>query len=134
MQDQSQRRGSVLVADDDSDIRVALRLLLQDEGYQVAEADDGVATLAFLRATPERCVVLLDLVMPRMNGIEVVRAIAADDAVRARVRVIVCTARSQAITGEESLLLRQLNATLVDKPFDLDVVLAAVCDAMGQFV
>jgi CheY-like chemotaxis protein len=132
MQDRFESRGCVLVADDDHDIRMALRLLLEDEGYQVAEADDGPATLAFLRQTSVECIVLLDLVMPRLNGMEVARAIAADDTLRARVRVIVCTARSQALSEEEWQLMRRLDATLMQKPFNLEDMLAAVRHARDR--
>jgi len=122
----------VLIADDDPDIREALRLLLEDVGYAVAEADDGITTLAFLHATQEECVVLLDLVMPRVDGMEVVRAIAADAVLRSRAHIVVCTARSQAVTDDEARLLDLLGAGMIRKPFDLDDVLSAVGTALGR--
>lgn len=60
---------SVLIVDDDADIRETLSDFLQDEGYDVAAVGDGAQALAFLRsgvALP--CLILLDLMMPVMDG------------------------------------------------------------------
>src|SRR5262245_58413653 len=55
----------VLLVDDDQAIRETLRFALEDAGYQVLEAADGIAALQALRATPTGMVVLLDLMMPK---------------------------------------------------------------------
>src|SRR5260370_34813709 len=65
----------VLVVDDDVAIRHALRLLLEDEGLAVAEAADGRAALAILRAASDPYVVLLDQMMPPLDGFGVLGAI-----------------------------------------------------------
>jgi CheY-like chemotaxis protein len=64
----------VLVVDDDVAIRHALRLLLEDEGLAVAEAADGRAALAILRAASDHYVVLLDQMMPQLDGFGVLSA------------------------------------------------------------
>ncbi len=58
----------ILVVDDDADIRDLLAQLLSDEGYEVITAADGREALARLRQLPRPCVILLDLMMPVMNG------------------------------------------------------------------
>jgi two-component system, OmpR family, response regulator len=58
----------ILIVDDEPEVRRLLRWLLEDEGYTIAEAVDGVDGLAQLRASPYRLVVLLDYKMPHMNG------------------------------------------------------------------
>lgn len=59
----------VLVVDDNSEVRQAFAALLEEEGYSVAEATDGLAALRLLRAGEvQPCLILLDLMMPRMNG------------------------------------------------------------------
>src|ERR1700745_3213951 len=59
----------VLVVEDNTEVRQALVALLQDEGYHVAEAVDGVSALRLLRAGEVRpCLIVLDLMMPRMSG------------------------------------------------------------------
>ena len=67
---------SVLLVEDDPRVRRALRLALQDEGYQVAEAATGEDGLEELRATAPD-VVLLDLMLPDPDGFTVCREIRA---------------------------------------------------------
>lgn len=65
----------ILIAEDDADLRLLLRLVLHRAGYQVSEARDGVEALeAMSREAFD--VVLLDNLMPRMSGIEVLEALA----------------------------------------------------------
>ncbi|MFM8847399.1 MAG: response regulator [Actinomycetota bacterium] len=67
---------SLLFIEDDDQIRLALRLALEDEGYEVREAADGAAGLAaFHQSEPD--LVLLDLRLPDISGFEVCRAIRA---------------------------------------------------------
>jgi two-component system KDP operon response regulator KdpE len=66
----------ILIADDDLQILSALRILLQAHGYEVVVARDGASTLdAAAHARPD--LVVLDLGMPRLNGVQVIRAIRA---------------------------------------------------------
>ena len=62
----------VLVVDDDAAIRRVIAAAVAEEGYAVAEAADGAAALALVRAAPP-CLILLDLRMPGMNGWEFAR-------------------------------------------------------------
>lgn len=62
---------TILVVDDDQQIRLWLRRLLEPKGYQVEEAGDGYAALAYLeRAEP--ALVVLDLFMPKVEGLEII--------------------------------------------------------------
>ena len=59
----------VLVVEDNAEVRQALVALLEAEGYHVAEAVDGVSALRLLRtAAVQPCLIVLDLMMPRMSG------------------------------------------------------------------
>lgn len=60
----------VLVVDDDADLRETMVMLLEDEGYQVASAANGREALLYLKRCPPPCLILLDLMMPLMNGWE----------------------------------------------------------------
>ena len=67
---------SILIADDDGDIRALLRILLKKQGYSVLEAADGREAVSLLSAhTHDVSLVILDIMMPRMGGIEAAAAI-----------------------------------------------------------
>ena len=59
--------GTIVIVEDDEDVRETLREFLEDHGFRVATAADGVAALALLREV-QACFILLDLVMPVMDG------------------------------------------------------------------
>lgn len=59
----------ILIVDDDPDIREVLRLLLKDS-YFVAEAEDGPAAISYIQANPDTDLIILDVMMPGMSGIE----------------------------------------------------------------
>jgi CheY-like chemotaxis protein len=64
-------RSTVLVVEDDHDIRVSVRNLLEDEGYRVLTVTDGRAALDLLeRAEPSPALIILDLMLPVMDGWE----------------------------------------------------------------
>ncbi len=80
-----------MVVDDDPDVREVLALLLDKAGFDTIEADSGAQCLELLAAA-HPSVILLDLMMPEMDGFEVCRALKRDPAT-AEIPVIVVTAR-----------------------------------------
>ena len=100
--------GDVLVVDDDADARVRLRAVLERDGWSVAEAADGEAALACVEAAVPR-VVLLDLVMPVMDGFAFLHALRARPGC-ADVPVVVLTARD--LTAEDRSRLRGASQVL----------------------
>jgi CheY-like chemotaxis protein len=68
----------VLIVEDEEDTRELLRQLLEERGYAVATARDGREAIALLSCTPSVCFVILDLAMPRMDGLAVLVAMAND--------------------------------------------------------
>lgn len=85
---------SVLIAEDEPNIVESLTFLLRREGYVVASVGDGDAALASLRAQPHD-LMILDLMLPRLNGFEVLKAVRADPAL-VSLRVLILTAKGQA--------------------------------------
>jgi DNA-binding response OmpR family regulator len=83
----------VLVADDDADIRDLVTLKLEQAGYAVQSVGDGVSALEAIRTSQPR-LAILDVMMPGLSGIDVLREVRADDGLGA-VRVILLTARSR---------------------------------------
>jgi chemosensory pili system protein ChpA (sensor histidine kinase/response regulator) len=82
----------ILVVDDSLSVRQALTQLLEDDGYQVHTAKDGVEALDFL-ATARPAALLVDLEMPRMNGLELTQRLRERDDTRA-LPVIMVTSRT----------------------------------------
>lgn len=119
----------VLIVDDDEDIRLSLRALLEDMGaHSVLEAFDGVSGLEQLRASDDRLVVLLDLLMPRLSGLGVLRAVAADKQLATRHAYVLTTVSQEALSPEFTARLA-LPVEVVPKPFDITTMLDAVAEA-----
>ncbi len=119
----------VLIVDDDADIRMSMRTLLEDiGGHSVLEAPDGLAALEILRSSEQRLVVLLDLLMPGLDGMGVLREVAADDALTTRHTYVLVTVSRYASMPEVPPRLAAL-VPVVSKPFDMDVLLGTVADA-----
>jgi DNA-binding response OmpR family regulator len=82
----------VLVADDDRDVLNLVRFRLERDGLRVLTASDGAAALQLARAEqPHVCV--LDVMMPKLGGLEVVKRL-REDPTTAAIRIILLTARS----------------------------------------
>ena len=76
MNQTDQRKNHVLIIDDDELIREFLASLLEDEGYGILTAEDGAEGIEVFRAhAPQLCVVILDLIMPIMDGVQAFREI-----------------------------------------------------------
>jgi DNA-binding response OmpR family regulator len=87
-----ERQPTVLVADDDRDVQNLVRFRLEREGVRVVTASDGEAALELAREQrPDVCI--LDVMMPKLNGFEVLKEL-RDDEATAGIRVILLTARS----------------------------------------
>ena len=109
-----------MVVDDDPDIRDSLREVLEDEGYEVATVGNGREALDYLKqASPRPCVILLDLMMPVMDGWQFRRQQVLD-AELADIPVIVVSA-----AGKERIAGIDADGYL-SKPVDLEQLLAQV--------
>ena len=110
---------TVLVVDDDPVILKLLEVNFEMEGFQVVRASDGAEGLERAReCRPD--IVVLDVMMPRMTGYEVAKAL-REDAVTARIPIIFVTARAQSSDVERGMELGVDD--YVTKPFDpLDLI------------
>ncbi len=116
--------GRILVVDDEPMVRDTLGQVLADEGYVVDVAADGEAALDRIRAArPD--VILLDLMMPGMNGRQFLSALREDSAFSA-VPVLIMTA----VHGLEINLNAIGASEVVEKPFDVDDLLNKVALAV----
>ncbi len=116
------RRARVLVADDEPDVRRAVRHVLS--GHDVVEAEDGAAAIARIESDPPFDLVLTDLQMPRVSGVEVVRA-----AVKAGAPVIMITGTGTTETAVQVMRLGAVN--YITKPFEPDALGRAITDVLA---
>lgn len=122
----------ILVVEDDDSTREVLVDLLTEAGYTVYEAPDGKPALERLRAHPEGLVVLLDWMMPGIDGLAVLQAVAVESPLAKRHSYILMSATGRWLPLELMQLLKQLNIATVSKPFDLDELLAAIEKAASR--
>jgi CheY-like chemotaxis protein len=114
-------RGLVMVVEDDEGIRAALAQALIEEGYLVITAENGRQALDSLRSGPLPGLILLDLMMPVMDGRAFLQ-VRAGDPLLADVPVVVVTADTRA-THESHTLDAQ---AILAKPLSLQTLLEAV--------
>lgn len=113
--------GRVLVAEDDASLATVLSILLKDAGYQVTACGDGPSALAAAADPPG--VVLLNVRMPGLDGIEVCRRLKADPRTR-EVPVIFVTA--EAPTDPVAQLDGAPYEDILSKPYEADALLTLV--------
>lgn len=109
----------VLIVEDDCNIADLLRLYLEKEGFEVAIAPDGMAGLEKFRQL-QPILVLLDVMLPKLDGWGVCRAIRAE----AKTPIIMLTAKSE--TEDKIFGLKQGADDYITKPFEMKEVLARV--------
>ncbi|HEY4241855.1 MAG TPA: DUF4388 domain-containing protein [Kofleriaceae bacterium] len=119
----------VLVIDDSPTITKVVQLVLTKAGYQVATAVDGEAGLAAVRAQrPE--LILLDFVMPRMNGYQFCRELVADPKLR-DIPVVLMSAKGDQV-GERFVKVMGI-VDYITKPFSPEAITAVVQHTIGKY-
>jgi CheY-like chemotaxis protein len=119
------RNASVLlVVDDDDDVRLALKLFLEGEGFEVEEATNGAEALARLRQGLRPGLIVLDLMMPVMNGWEFREQQRAAAELK-DIPVVIFTAAGLTAGAVDSL-------TVLPKPVDTMLLLETVKRVSGQ--
>ncbi len=108
----------ILLADDDEDIRSTVAAVLASEGHVVVEARNGMHAMQLLVRDPLPDVIILDIMMPVMNGFEFLERMQHDPRI-ARIPVLAVTAHAK--VGEIHGVVR-----VIRKPFDLERLLAAI--------
>ena len=117
---------NILISDDAAFMRMMIKDILSKNGYNVAgEAENGAkAVEKYKELTPD--LVLMDITMPEMDGIQALKAIKAADA---SAKVIMCSAM-----GQQAMVIESIQAGAKDfivKPFQQDRVLEAVKKVVG---
>jgi DNA-binding response OmpR family regulator len=120
------RRKVVLVLEDHASVGGLIAALLRQEGYRAVRAWDPQEALRLARGrTPD--LVLLDLNLAYPDGLEVLRQVRANDSTR-RAPIVVVAGGVMALSDEDRALVDEV----VQKPFDIDIMLNAVRKALGD--
>ncbi len=118
---------SILIVDDEAEIRQLITDVLTDEGYIVDQAKNGYTALAYLHAAPALpCVIILDLMMPSLNGWDFLRARQGDPVLEPIPTVVISavgTFATAKVLGAQECL---------SKPLDLDHLVALVRQYCGS--
>ena len=120
-------RPRLLLVDDDDAIRESLREALEEDGFEVVTAANGREALDRLRSSPRPSAILLDLMMPVMNGWEFRDAQLSDPSLRAIPVLVISASGSSA----QSLRLQLGDVELIPKPVPYGGLLKALGRACG---
>ena len=119
---------SILTVDDSLMMRKFISIALTSQGYEVSEAADGGEALRMVRSSPPDCMVL-DLLMPNVDGIEVLETLRRDNA---SFPVIVMTADIQESTEKKCINLGAFR--VLNKPPRGDDLCSAIREALASTV
>lgn len=122
----SASKKSILIIEDDESIREILKMALELEGYTPMTATHGQEALEYLREQKvEPCLILLDLMMPIMDGWSFVESVQKDEGL-ARIPIVIMTAFI-----EQAAQIKKARG-LIRKPIDLDVLIKTVHQYCGN--
>jgi CheY-like chemotaxis protein len=117
---------TILVVDDEPLIAMALEAVLEDAGYQVATAANGRQGLERLAVTPRPDLVLLDMMMPIMNGPAMLAAMASDPVLHGIPVIVLSSLREETVRERAEGV-----AAILRKPYTAEQVLAAIGTVIG---
>lgn len=128
-------RPVIFIVDDDPGIRESLSLLFEDADYQVREARDGIEALEILHQETRPCVMLLDRMMARLDGVRTLhRLVELPADIQRRTSILFMTARSDPLDPAEEQFIQRFIFATIHKPFNLDALLAVVAQAGRQLI
>ena len=119
----------ILIVDDEPNIVISLEYLMKRDGHEVTIAPDGEAALEAAAAAAPPDLVILDVMLPKVNGFDVCRRLRADPRL-AGLKILMLTAK-----GRESEIARGLGLgadDYVTKPFSTREVVMRVRDLLGE--
>jgi DNA-binding response OmpR family regulator len=119
---------NILVVDDEPNIVLSLEFLMSKEGYLVRTARDGEEALEAIRESPPD-LVLLDVMMPRLDGFEVCQTVRANPEWK-DMRIVILTAKGREVDQEKGLALGADD--YITKPFSTRGLMEKVRKTLGE--
>jgi len=127
-EDKNREQRSVLAVDDENDVLLIIKTALQSEGFKVLTATNGFDGLA-MAEDQDPCLILLDLMMPEMDGMEVLKKLKENDKT-ANIPVIILTGLSDRSKVRQAL--DQGTSYYIVKPFDYQDLVSKVKLALSE--
>lgn len=125
---------TVLIIDDDDDLRDWVRETLIEAGYPTLEAADGDAALDLLRVQTTPLVVLVDMMLPGLNGTKLLDIVAHNHHLAVVNGYIVMTGRPRIAFPATWQVAKSLDALTLDKPFTTEALLSTVAECGSRLV
>lgn len=122
----AQRHSKVLIADDEAMLRIVAAETLEDAGFEVSEAGDGSSALAILKSDPSIQLLVSDIKMPGMNGIELAEA---GLKLKPALKVLLMTGYATETLPDS---LRAHGLEILRKPFDLHHLSTLALNLVGK--
>jgi two-component system, NtrC family, response regulator AtoC len=120
-------KGTIVIADDEPNIRRVLEAALTREGYNVITAENGKKALDVISSTPQIDILISDLIMPDINGVELLEAAREIDP---GMSVLMITAHGTIKTAVDAMRLGAFD--YITKPFDMDEMKIVVKKALER--
>ena len=120
----------IIVIDDDVQIRVLLKEILQQEGYEVVDAPDGLEGVRLYRENPAD-LVITDIIMPEKGGLEIIRELRTDFP---EVKIMAISGGGRIGPEPYLQIAERLGAkSILTKPIERDELIGAVREALKEF-
>jgi CheY-like chemotaxis protein len=119
----------VLIIDDEIRNLFALTAVLKEEGLNCLTASDGIEGIRVLKETPGIDIVLMDIMMPEMDGIEAMKIIRNDEQIK-NIPIIALTAK--AMIGDKEKCLMAGASDYISKPVDIELLLASMNNLLAN--
>ena len=116
----------ILVADDDKEIVELISIYLHNEGYEAVKAYDGKEAMEYVRSTPDIGLLILDIMMPELDGMQVVKALRKES----QIPIIMLTAKTTDMDKIKGLVAGADD--YITKPFNPLEVMARVKSLLGR--
>ena len=121
------QNGTIVIADDETNIRRVLEAVFTKEGYTVISAENGRAAINAVSENPDVDVVISDLIMPDMNGVEVLEAVKQ---INPSISILMITAHGTIKSAVDAMRLGAFD--YITKPFDMDEIKLVVKKALER--